>query len=129
MVTVSGSFSDVGSADTHTATINWGDGSAVEAATLDSVLNTISGSHVYADNGAYTVTVTVSDDDGASMSDTLLVTVSNVAPVVDAGTDQGVDEGDTVTLSGSFSDVGSADTHTATIDWGDGSAVEGRNAG
>ena len=124
MVTLSGSFSDVGSADTHTATINWGDGSAVEAATLDSVLNTISGSHVYADNGAYTVTVTVSDDDGASMSDTLTVTVSNVAPDVDAGADQGVDEGDTVTLSGSFSDVGSADTHTATIDWGDGSAVE-----
>ncbi len=35
--------------------------------------------HTYADNGTYTVTLT--DNDGASTSDTLTVTVSNVAPL------------------------------------------------
>jgi hypothetical protein len=37
--------------------------------------------------------VTVADDDGASTIDTLSVTVLNVAPMLDAGADQVVDEG------------------------------------
>ena len=31
-----------------------------------------------------------------------------------------IDENGSVTLSGSFADVGTLDTHTVLIDWGDG---------
>src|SRR5439155_14941876 len=63
------------------------------------------------DNGTYTVTYTVTDDDGGSGSDTMVVHVNNVAPTANAGVDQMVNEGSVVSLSGSFSDSGS-DSHT-----------------
>jgi hypothetical protein len=85
-------FNDKGTSDTHTATIDWGDGTGVEAAVVAEIPfgppgstagadGTVSGSHVYADDGAYTVTVCVDDDDGAAACDSLIVTVLNVAPV------------------------------------------------
>jgi hypothetical protein len=65
----------------------------------------------------------VTDGDGLG-SDTLTITVNNVAPVVtitDAQTE--IDEGSTFSGSGSFTDPG-ADTWTATVDYGDGSGVQ-----
>ncbi|HEX5016229.1 MAG TPA: thrombospondin type 3 repeat-containing protein [Actinomycetes bacterium] len=55
---------DPGTADTHTATINWGDGSTdTGVAVSDGAQLT----HQYANAGAaYTATVTVSDDDGGT---------------------------------------------------------------
>ena len=47
----------------------------------------------------------------------------NTAPVVDAGPDDEIDEGDTFTSGGSFTDP-DADSWTATVDYGDGSGVE-----
>ncbi|MBF8266567.1 MAG: hypothetical protein HW388_75 [Dehalococcoidia bacterium] len=70
--------------------MNYGDGSGNQALSLTG--KTFNLSHVYADNGTYTVTVTVTDDDGGSGFDTLTVTVNNVAPVVNAGADQAVNE-------------------------------------
>jgi PKD domain len=57
--------------------------------------------------------------------DTTSVNVNNAAPVVEAGANQTVHKGDTVNLSGSFWDLGRKDTHTATIDWGDGTVEAG----
>jgi hypothetical protein len=85
--TVSGTASDPGWLDVLSATVDWGDGTPVEAlagtaeqlppeATL-----AFSGSHVYGDNGPFTVEVCVADDD-ADVCDTTEVTVDNVDPDV-----------------------------------------------
>ena len=120
-VRVAPNFADVGALDTYTAVIDWGD--ETDLTTIDPAVSPLSASHVYADNGAFTVTVSVTDDDGGVGADTLTVTVSNVAPEVDAGPDQAAFLNETVTIAPTFDDIGDADTHTATIDWGDGSAV------
>lgn len=87
---------------------------------------TLTPSHVYDDDGQFTVTLVVTDVTGLSDSDTLLVTVDNVAPMVEAGADQTAEVGDTVSLDpATFSDPGAADTHTATINWGDGTIEAG----
>lgn len=42
------------------------------------------------------------------------------APITDKA-----DEGETVTIAAVFTDVGTLDTHTASIDWGDGTVTDG----
>jgi hypothetical protein len=106
-----------------TATVDYGDGSVMETLTLTG--NSFDLSHVYADDGTYTVTVTVTDDDGGMGSDTLTVTVLNVAPTVEAGADQSVQVFDQVSFTGEFSDPGLLDTHTLTWDFGDGTTAAG----
>jgi PKD repeat protein len=85
----------------------------------------ISVSHEYGDNGVYTVTLRCKDAAGNSDTDTLTVTVSNVAPTVNAGANQAINEGASASMTGTFSDPGWLDTHTATIDWGEGTVVTG----
>jgi VCBS repeat-containing protein len=137
------SIADVGVLDSHTALVDWGDGSALQAALVSEAAGAGSAfaRHVYADEGTYLVRVFVTDDEGASASDTLTVAVENAAPIVDAGVDRDVEVGEAVLLpvtsdfafndpnlgrlifarpGGTFFDPGSADVHTATIDWGDG---------
>ncbi len=54
--------------------------------------------------GTYLVTLNVSDGEGLRDHDSLVIVVTeNVAPVADAGADQTVDEGDTVTFDGTGS--------------------------
>ena len=85
---------------------------------MDQAANTVSGDHVYADDGDYTVTVTVIDDDGGTGVDTFEYDVSNSAPAVLAGAGQSATEGDVVSLNPvGFTDGGAADTHTATTDF------------
>jgi PKD repeat protein len=76
--TVSGilaAFVDPDAADTHTAVIDWGDGT-VTAGIVDQAARTVSGSHTFAAVGTYTVTVTVTDNHGGVGSDTLQIAVS-----------------------------------------------------
>ncbi|MCE5267526.1 MAG: Ig-like domain-containing protein [Planctomycetaceae bacterium] len=83
--------------------------------------------HAYADNGVYTVLLTVKDGYGNSSSDTLVATVDNVAPLGDAtGPLTGV-RGQARTFSFTASDVSAVDqagVFRYAIDWGDGSGVQ-----
>ena len=65
------------------------------------------------DDGVYLVTLIVSDEDGGSTTVSRSITVANVAPVATiTAAPQGGFEGTAISLEGSFSDPGSADTHT-----------------
>jgi PKD repeat protein len=73
-VTVTASFTDPGSNDTHTCTITWDDGTT-STGTVNETAHTCTASHTYTAAGVYTITVTVTDDDGGSGSATTMVVV------------------------------------------------------
>jgi PKD repeat protein len=83
--------------------------------------------NVFPEDGSFTVAVRVTDSDGSSDIATLAVVVDNAPPVVEAGPDQtSVLVGDPVLLAPAiFTDAGVLDTHTASIDWGDGTVESG----
>jgi PKD repeat protein len=83
--------------------------------------------HAYSDNGAYTVRLTVVDSGGQSASASLQVTVQNVPPTAEAGPGRSCNVGETLSFSASFTDPGSADTHTFSWNFGDGSTATGHD--
>jgi hypothetical protein len=106
-----GSFTDPGPDAPWAVDVDWGDASAnttFEAAGTGSLG---SRSHTYADSGSYTVSVKVTDKDGASDTESFKVAVANVAPTVtlSSANDLAVEEGSTHTYSYAISDPG-ADT-------------------
>ena len=84
------------------------------------------GQCTFDDNGLYTVGVQVTDGDSGVATDSTVVTVNNVAPTVDVPTvdSEPSDEGQSVVASASFTDPGTNDTHSCTVDYGDGSGVQ-----
>ena len=63
-VTLNFGFNDGGLNDTHTSTINWGDGSDATTTALESA------SHTYNSGGPYTAVVNVTDDDNGTTGNT-----------------------------------------------------------
>ncbi|MBX2997503.1 MAG: DUF11 domain-containing protein [Caldilineaceae bacterium] len=132
-------FTDPGfNTETFTYTVNWGDGSTPITEPVTSLLNggvgvltrgSITESYTYADNGVYTVTVTVVDDDSGSASNSFTVTVNNVAPtIVNIVGAQTVNEGQTFTLTRmiTFTDPGfNTESFTYTVNWDDGNVSSG----
>jgi hypothetical protein len=108
-----------GDPDGDPLTIHWAFGDGATSG------GTLTPQHAYDDDGGFTVTLTVTDTGGLVDGDTLLVTVHNVSPTVDAGPDVTAAPGEAVSFSGSFSDPGSADTHTIGWGFGDGSTTGG----
>jgi len=80
------SVADAGALDSQTVTIDWGDGSPVQTASVDPTTKTVNATHKYADDrptglaDSYGVTLTVTDDDGDGTSAGASVAVANVAP-------------------------------------------------
>ncbi len=122
-------FQDPAALDTHTATIDWGDGSGAQPATVDGARGggVVTGTHVYAASGDYTVEVCVTDDDGATGCDSteLEVVVEPAAPRVGAVEDGASNEGEVVPLGVGFSDSNVDDVHTIDVDFGDGTSRSG----
>ncbi|PSF26152.1 hypothetical protein C7H19_25150 [Aphanothece hegewaldii CCALA 016] len=89
--------------DTLTYTWNLSDGTNLTGQQIE---------HTFADNGTYTATITVTDVHGASSTKTFNLIVNNSAPIVTAGEDITINEGQLITLEGNFDDLGINDTHT-----------------
>ena len=126
-------FVDDGILDTHTATVNWGDGSAIEVADhlRSRRFRGAGATHTYADDGVYTVTVTVTDDDGGVDTQQLQVTVGNVDPTLGVTpSPTTINEGGAVSFDAVFNDPGfdnplnpngpSLESFTYDVNWGDG---------
>jgi PKD repeat protein len=80
--------------------------------------------HAFGNEGTYPVSVTVTDDDGASVQLSQNVQILNAAPVIDSlsGNTSGL-EGQTLNWTAQVSDPGTADTVTGSWDFGDGTAT------
>jgi Ca2+-binding RTX toxin-like protein len=142
VVTLTGTITDPGTLDTFTLDINWGDPLSPDDVEVFSFAASASGSqsftltHQYLDDNptatpsdSYTISATVTDDDSGSGSDTTTVTVANVVPQIQTLSSSNMtactsSADGVVTINGSYSDIGTLDTHTVDVDWGDGTPVE-----
>ena len=113
-----------------TATVNWGDGTPTTTGTINQlsyVKYTVSGSHAYAEKGTYTATVSIGDDGGTPVTATTTVTVTDAPITVTGTTLSGVEASPLTGVVANISDpntLGTAADFTATINWGDGTALD-----
>ena len=123
---LTGRIVDAGPNNSHAVTVDWGDGSAPTAATVDPATRLFTAQHRYLDDnaaGPYEITATVSNGGGDPSEATTEVSVSNAAPVLSSLAVGAIVEGGIATLGGVFDDAGTLDAHTVVVDWGDGSAA------
>ena len=115
-----GSFSDPDSAGDWDVTVDWGDSSPPDEfnQSSDGSLGTLN--HTYADDGTYSATAEICDEQANCASADFDITVANVAPVVTAPAGQEAGEALATGIDlGSFTDPGADANWTVDIDWGD----------
>ena len=129
------SFNDPAGAEAltdYSATINWGDGSSSAGAISYNVgtgLFSVVGSHQYAEEGSYALSVTVHHDSSPDVTVAGTASVSDpaVAATAAGGLNAVEGTGSTFALT-TFTDPGGAEAladYSATINWGDGSSSPG----
>jgi hypothetical protein len=125
------SFTDAdpnGTAGDYMVTIDWGDGSTPTIGTIASVGAgfVVNGSHSYAEEGSYPVTVAIMDQGGSKATANSTATVVVVQPKAGcSGPSNGV-PGQPRTFTFTANDVDPTDQVAGfiyTINWGDGSAI------
>jgi hypothetical protein len=123
LITLIGAFTDPGSLDTHAFTwqVVSSNGQAVPDGTGQDFSLTAN------DNGIYSLTFSVTDDDGGVDSDVVVVAVHNLAPTASiAGPGDGV-RGQSRTFTLGATDPSEVDTAVGfdyIIDWGDGTPLQ-----
>lgn len=115
-----GSFTDPGD-DAWTAGVTWEDmqfdnSTITPGKTFD--LN-----HIFTKDGIFPVSVVVSDGPNSNSTETFTVTVKNIPPVLTLGPGATINQGDTFTTTGSFTDPGD-DSWTVSVDFGDGTVED-----
>ena len=142
LVTITSTFADVDPNQTHTCSINWGDGSASTAGTVtetgDHTSGSCSGTHRYLDDAptgtpsdTYVASVTVTDNGTTTAARAKSgfantnVTINNVKPVIVSATGptSPTDKASPITVSAQFTDVGTLDTHVCNFTWDDGTTT------
>jgi hypothetical protein len=120
-----------------TATIDWGDGTAVTAGTIgsSSAAFVVTGQHTYADEGSFTVTVTISDvspgTGSATATTTGTITEADTlsgSPLVFSAAAGTSFTGPVATFSDTLTSNVPSD-FTATINWGDATTTAGTISG
>ena len=122
-----------GKASEYAATIDWGDGTAsmVGATGADAATSgfDVSGSHTYAEEGTYTITVSVSDIDTALFNTSVATSTVTVADAPLAASGRQANSTDPFNGAvAQFTDAnpnGTLSDYSATIDWGDGVSSAG----
>jgi hypothetical protein len=131
-VALSGSFTDPTAGQTHTITVNWGDSSANDTASIAAGSSNFGPiNHTYEETPVgvpFTITVTVGNSSGSSGKGTTTVSV-NDAPLTASGASviASPNQASTVVVA-TFTDADPAGTigdYGATITWGDGHTSSG----
>lgn len=114
----------------YAATVSWGDGNSSSGVITGATSFAVAASHVYAEEGNYSISVAITDVDSQSNSKT----VTSTATVADAGltaapacraSTLGSYNAPTATFTDAAGSLGTAANFTAIVDWGDGNTSAG----
>jgi trimeric autotransporter adhesin len=122
-VTIAGSVTDPDSAETFQWSVGPGGDPGTTCAFNPTQLTT---TVTCTDDGVFTLTLTANDGVNPPVSQSTTLTLTNVAPAVTISAPANgalFPAGTPVTFTAPFTDIGTNDTHTCTVDFDDGTAV------